>query len=247
MDLVKVALLSAVVGIIGTGTGGVIVALRGNPSKKTLSAFLGISAGVMISLVAFDLMPEAFHLAGTWISLAAFLAGALALTALDLVMPHVHHMTTDKESSRFARTALVVAVGIGMHDLPEGLAVGASLESAFSLGLRIAILMFLHNIPEGMAVAAPLAAIGKRRSNMIFVSALTGVPSVIGALLGSVIGVSPVILGISMAFAAGAMLFVTFDELVPGACEMANDGHAGTLGAVAGVIASIAISRLMTP
>ncbi len=247
MDLARVALLSAVVGIVGTGTGGVIVALRGNPSKRTLSLFLGISAGVMISMVAFDLMPGAFEMAGTWISLGAFLAGALALTALDLVMPHMHHMTTDKESSRFTRTALVVAVGIGMHDLPEGLAVGAGLESASSLGLRIAILMFLHNIPEGMAVAAPLAAIGKSRSNMMLVSALTGVPSVIGALLGSVIGVSPMILGISMAFAAGAMLFVTFDELVPGACEMPNVGHAGTLGAVAGVIASIAISRLLTP
>lgn len=246
MDFIRIAAISAVVGIVGTGAGGVIVALRGTPTRRTLSLFLGVSAGVMISMVAFDLMPEAFRLAGTWISLLAFLAGALALTALDLVMPHMHHMTTDKESSRFARTALVVAVGIGMHDFPEGLAVGASLESAASLGVRIALLMFLHNIPEGMAVAGPLAAIGKSRSNMILVSAITGIPSVIGALLGSVLGVSSTVLAVSMAFAAGAMLFVTFDELVPGACELC-EGHAGTLGAVAGMIASIAVSRLLTP
>ena len=246
MDLTRIAAISAAVGIVGTGAGGIIVALRGTPTKRTLSLFLGVSAGVMISLVAFDLMPEAFHLAGTWVSLLAFLAGALALTGLDLVIPHMHHMATDKESSRFARTAMVVAVGIGMHDFPEGLAVGASFESATSLGLRIAILMFLHNIPEGMAVAGPLAAIGKKRSYIVSIAALTGVPSVIGALIGSAVGVSPTILAVSMAFAAGAMLFVTFDELVPGACELC-EGHAGTLGAVAGIIASIAISRLLTP
>jgi hypothetical protein len=92
LDLARVALLSAVVGIVGTGTGGVIVALRGNPSKRTLSLFLGISAGVMISMVAFDLMPGAFEMAGTWISLGAFLAGALALTALrPCDAPHAPH------------------------------------------------------------------------------------------------------------------------------------------------------------
>lgn len=247
MLLARVILISAIVGIVGTGAGGLIVAMRGNPTKKTLSMFLGISAGVMISMVAFDLMPEAFRLAGTWTSLLAFTVGALSLTALDLVTPHMHHLATDKESSRFARTALVVAVGIAMHDFPEGLAVGAGLGSAASLGFRIAILMFLHNIPEGMAVAGPLAAMGRNRSNVILVSTLTGVPSVFGAMLGAVVGITPVVLAVSMAFAAGAMLFVTFDELVPGAGELCDGGHSGTLGAVAGVIISIAISRLLTP
>lgn len=246
MSVIQIVAVSFVVGVIGTGAGGIIVSLHGNPSKKTLALFLGVSAGVMISLVAFDLMPQAFTLAGTWVSLLSLLAGALAIMSIDLMLPHVHHMPTDRESSRYARSALVIAVGIGMHDLPEGLAVGASLESAASLGLRIAILMFLHNIPEGMAVAGPLAALKKSRWHIIAISALTGVPSVVGALIGSVVGVSPTFLAVSLAFSAGAMLFVTFDELVPGAQELA-DGHAGTLGVVAGIIASIAVSRLLTP
>lgn len=133
-----------------------------------------------------------------------------------------------------------------MHDLPEGLAVGASFGAALSLGLRIATLMFLHNVPEGMAVAAPLAAMRKSRRDIILVSACTGLPSVLGTAIGSVISVSPLILAFSLAFSAGAMLFVTFDELIPGAQELA-EGHAGTLGAVAGMIAGISLSRLLGP
>jgi len=103
-----------------------------------------------------------------------------------------------------------------MHDLPEGLAVGAGLASGSSLGFRVAALMFLHNMPEGMAVAGPLACIGRKRSNIILISALTGLPSVVGAAIGALFGtLSPEVLSASLAFAAGAMLFVTFDEVIP--------------------------------
>jgi ZIP family zinc transporter len=245
----ETVLIAVVVGVVGTGAGGVLVSLWGNPGKKILAVFLGFSGGVMISVVAFDLMPQAFTLAGTYVGLAALLAGALSTMAIDLLLPHVHHFAVDKESSKFERTAIVVAAGIAMHDLPEGLAVGAGLSSATaaSLGLKVAVMMFLHNIPEGIAVAGPLAAMGRRWAYVVGISALTGCPSVLGAAIGSLVGrVSPVVLAFSLAFSAGAMLFVTFDELIPGAQELA-DGHAGTLGAVAGIIASIAMSRLMTP
>ncbi len=76
--------------------------------------------------------------------------------------------------------------------------------------------MFLHNMPEGMAVAGPLACIGRKRSNIILISALTGLPSVVGAAIGALFGtLSPEVLSASLAFAAGAMLFVTFDEVIP--------------------------------
>ena len=245
-SLLRIAAIAAVVGVVGTGAGGLIVSIWGGPSKKVLALFLGVSGGVMVSLVAFDLMPQAFTTAGTTVSLISLLAGALATMSLDLFLPHTHHLASDRESSKFARTAVVVAAGIGMHDLPEGLAVGASFGAAVSLGFRIALLMFLHNVPEGMAVAAPLAALKRKRRDIVLLSALTGLPSVLGSVIGSAVSVSPVILAFFLAFSAGAMLFVTFDELIPGAQQL-SEGHAGTLGAVAGIIASIALSRMLTP
>ncbi|MGI6663632.1 MAG: ZIP family metal transporter [Bacillota bacterium] len=246
MSFLNIILLSAVVGVVGTGAGGLIVSLRGNPSRKLLSLFLGYSGGVMVSLVAFDLMPEAIELGGTVLPLAFMVVGAVTIMIFDMLLPHSHHFSCDEESSRFARTAYVVAMGIAMHDLPEGLAVGAGLASGSSLGFRVAALMFLHNMPEGMAVAGPLACIGRKRSNIILISALTGLPSVVGAAIGALFGtLSPEVLSASLAFAAGAMLFVTFDEVIPDAEELSEGGHSGTLGAVAGVMTSIVLSQLL--
>ncbi|MGI6666924.1 MAG: ZIP family metal transporter [Bacillota bacterium] len=246
MSFLSIILISAVVGVVGTGAGGLIVSLRGNPSKKLLSLFLGYSGGVMVSLVAFDLMPEALELGGTFLPLAFMVIGAITIMIVDMLLPHSHHFSCDEESRRFARTAYVIAMGIAMHDLPEGLAVGAGLASGLSLGFRVAALMFLHNVPEGMAVAGPLACIGRKRSEILLVSAATGLPSVGGAALGAWFGhLSPPVLSASLAFAAGAMLFVTFDEVIPGAEELSEGGHSGTLGAVAGVMTSIVLSQML--
>jgi ZIP family zinc transporter len=246
MSFLSIILVSAVVGVVGTGAGGLIVCLRGNPSKKLLSLFLGYSGGVMVSLVAFDLMPEAIELGGTLLPLVFMVIGAVTIMIFDMILPHVHHFSCDEESMRFARTAYVVAMGIAMHDLPEGLAVGAGLASGSSLGFRVAALMFLHNMPEGMAVAGPLACIGRKRSNILLISAATGLPSVAGAAVGALFGtVSPEVLSASLAFAAGAMLFVTFDEVIPDAEELSEGGHSGTLGAVAGVLTSIVLSQVL--
>ena len=156
MSFLSIILISAVVGVVGTGAGGLIVSLRGNPSKKLLSLFLGYSGGVMVSLVAFDLMPEALELGGTFLPLAFMVIGAITIMIVDMLLPHSHHFSCDEESRRFARTAYVIAMGIAMHDLPEGLAVE---PPASGLGFRYA-LMFC-TMPEGMAAAGPGVSDGR--------------------------------------------------------------------------------------
>jgi ZIP family zinc transporter len=238
-------LIAFVVGVIGTGAGGLLVTLLGKPTNRTLSALLGFSAGVMVSIVTFDLMPEALSISGTAVGLVWLVIGALSVACVDLVYPHIHHMSADRESSRFVRTAIVVTLGIMIHDLPEGLAVGAGLGPYSDVGWVVAILMFLHNIPEGMAVAGPLAAAGRGRRELLLFSALAGCPSVLGAAIGSLAGqISPSVLAGSLAFSAGAMVFVSFDELIPAAQEIA-EGHSGTFGAVTGLIAAILASKLL--
>ena len=239
--------ISDVVGVVGTGMGGVLVTLSRSPSRRYLSLMLGLSGGVMVSLTCFDIMPEAFRLAGHATSIFWLILGALLAAAADLVTPHIHHMPEDKESLRFARTSIVVGLGIALHDLPEGLAIGASLGSNTTVGLKLAILVFLHNIPEGLAVAGPLRAWGRSAKSIILFSALAGTPSVAGAVAGACLGaISPVVLGGSLAFAGGAMLFVVFDELIPAAQELSSH-HSGTFGAVAGVVLAMIMSELLGP
>lgn len=203
---------------------------------------LGFSAGVMLSIVTFDLIPEALEKAPALVGLSGLVAGAVLLAFTDFFTPHVHFFSDDEESQRFIRTGMLVGVGIALHNLPEGLAIGAGFVSSPQFGLGIALLMAIQNVPEGMAMACPFSRTPLPRSKIIGATLLAGLPMGIGALLGAVFGVSsPSVLAFSLGFAAGAMLFITCDELIPDAQEL-RVGHSGTYGIVMGVLAGIVIS-----
>ena len=117
---------------------------------------------------------------------------------------------------------LVLAAAVALHNMPVGMAIGATFGQpslpghAGHAGILAALIIGLHNIPEGMSIAAPLLTGGSRPLGAIGVAALSGLPTILGALLGYSAGVmDPALLGASLAFAAGAMLYVVFGELLP--------------------------------
>ncbi len=128
-----------------------------------------------------------------------------------------------KEKSRreLFVAGIVMAFAIALHNLPEGMVIGASYvgeDVMFGLsgGLAVAVVIGLHNIPEGMSVSVPLVAGGMKKAKAVFLTAATGVPTVLGAMLGYYLGtISPVSLSLSLSFASGAMLYVVFGELLP--------------------------------
>lgn len=135
---------------------------------------------------------------------------------------------TNKKTKRELFVAgLVMAFAISLHNLPEGMVIGVSYATettatlTMSGGLAMAIIIGLHNIPEGMSVSVPLAAGGMKKYKAVLVTALTGIPTIIGAMLGYVLGsISPLSLSLSLSFAGGAMLYVVFGELMPEAILM---------------------------
>ncbi len=136
---------------------------------------------------------------------------------------------------------ILLGLGIALHNIPEGLAIGAGYASSDQLGLELALIMGIHNLPEGVAIAAALDAGGCRKSKTMLITALAGLPMAAGAFIGAMLGiVSPLVLSVSLGFAAGAMLFVTCDELIPNAQNLAR-GHSATLGFLLGVVTGILI------
>lgn len=122
---------------------------------------------------------------------------------------------------------LVMAIAIALHNLPEGMVIGASYAKedtttlTMSGGLAIAIVIGLHNIPEGMSVSVPLSAGGMGKVKAALITAATGMPTILGAMLGYYLGsLSPISLAISLSLASGAMLYVVFGELLPEAILM---------------------------
>lgn len=230
-------------GVGGTGLGGVASLFFRCLPSRTYSVVLGFSAGVMLSVVAFDLMPEAIEAGGLQYAVLGILAGVILVSLLDL-LPHTHFMTSDRESSRFIKAGVIVGLGIAMHNLPEGLAIGAGYASNTALGLGLGLVIAVHNFPEGMAMACPMIIGGMHPLRVVGATVLAGMPMGLGALIGALLGsLSPVFLSVCLGFAAGAMLFVTCDELIPDAQELAS-GHSGTFGIVAGVLAGIILTSL---
>ena len=247
--------IKALAGMGGTGMGGLVSCLFRKDSSKTVSLLLSFAAGVMTSVVCFDLLAEALHSDGTsskvGLVVAGVLAGYIVIAILNAwidrntdhevahidenhprtadsleELTHANHLQEHREGrqprSGLFLAGLVMAAAIALHNVPEGMVIGASFaRSAKEMllnrgGLTMAIVIGLHNIPEGMAVAVPLISGGMPKWRSVIVTALTGFPTVLGALLGFAVGaMGPTALAVSLSFASGAMLYVVFGELLP--------------------------------
>lgn len=235
-------------GVVGTGLGGVLGAIFKSDSPVVISLLLSFAAGVMISIVCFDLVHGAMDTnAGLYWVLGGMAAGIACVYGLNFAIDHhanthvpkeaghpktaycpeelIHadHLAAHKrEGSKLGLfiAGIVMASAIALHNLPEGMTIGASFVYTDDLlsgpTLLLAWLIGLHNIPEGMAVAVPLISGGMGRIKAMLVTAASGIPIILGALLGFWIGeVGPLGLCLSLSFASGAMLYVVFGEIFP--------------------------------
>ncbi|MDD6284848.1 MAG: ZIP family metal transporter [Firmicutes bacterium] len=157
----------------------------------------------------------------------------------------VHASNRKKGSGDLFIAGTVMACAIALHNMPEGMVIGASYAGDSGaringVGLAVAIVIGLHNIPEGMSVSVPLISGGMKRWKAICVTALSGAPTVIGAMIGYSLGlISPVWLSLSLSFAGGAMLYVVLGELLPAAFLMQKSKAPGVLtlvGMLVGVV-----------
>ena len=243
-----VAVIGTLAGVLGTGLGGLISIVAGNRRDRTLGFVLAFSGGIMLAVVFADLFPEALRLGGIQTSLVGLSLGIALLLLLDLYLPHSHFLSLDchDRHSRFLQSSILLGIGIAMHNLPEGLAIGAGYAVSEHLGLGLTIIIAIQNIPEGMAMGGPMKAACIDDRHILMWSCLAGVPMGIGALIGAALGtVSPKMLSIALGLAAGAMLYITFDELLPEAQELGSGGHASTFGAVIGAVLGLLLILLL--
>jgi len=203
----------------GTAVGGLFLLVLPRPSELVLSVLLGFTAGVMLAATAFSLLVPALDLGSLHEVLAGFALGALLFAGLDAAVPHMHARFSERDHPRVAerhRAALLLSA-LTLHNIPEGLAVGVAFAAGGSeLGVPLAIAIGIQNVPEGFAAAAPLVASGARSLVAVGFAAATGAvePPAAFAAFGAFDLVSG-LLPAGLAFAAGAMLYVVVDELIP--------------------------------
>lgn len=246
MDLsnVWIALLLTALAGLATVVGSFIALSMRAPSPRFMSFTLGFSGGVMVLVSFVELLPIGVDNIGFFAGHAAFLLGMFGFFGLDLIVPHEYigqedypHGTDAERMARLKRTGLLVALGIGLHNLPEGMVTFAGALEDANLGLAIAAAVAIHNIPEGIAVAAPVYAATGSRSKAFWWSFLSGVSEPVGAGLAALVllpFLTPAVFGWVMGIVAGIMVAISLDELIPAAREYHTE-HLPILGIIAGM------------
>ncbi len=232
--ILNVLLLSVLAGL-ATALGGAIVLIK-KPTKRMMSFFMGLAAGVMIILSFMELLVEAWNIGGLVVAAAGFLAGSLCILVLDALLPHMHFGVKEKGLAdvKLFKYSTLIAVGIALHNFPEGIALGSSYAYLPELGLTVAIAMAIHNIPEGMAIAIPACLSGCSKSSAFRLALFSGLAEPAGALVSVLLlGVFSDFVPFGLAFAAGVMVFITLDEILPAASQNGHE-HFTSFGIVAG-------------
>lgn len=226
------------------GTAPVFLATRA--PRRLMDGLMGFAGGVMVAASCWSLLVPAMARGGPWRVALGLVAGALLLHGLDRLVPHLHPEFPDEgrlEGPPAAwRRSMLLMTAITLHNLPEGLAVGVAFGAETpGAALALTIGIGLQNLPEGLAIALPLRREGMGRLRAFWYGQLSAIVEPVAAVLGALLVTqSAALLPYGMAFAAGAMLYVVVEELLP---ETVRSGHVDT--ATLGFIGGFAVMMLL--
>ncbi|MFP3871727.1 MAG: zinc transporter ZupT [Candidatus Natronoplasma sp.] len=238
---------------ISTGVGGLIIYFIKKPKTVYLSLALGFAGGVMIYISFIELLPEAFEDAGESIGVLAFFLGIMLIGTIDYLIPEkesydlsgLTEEDKEKEKKLFT-TSKLTAYAIAGHNFPEGMITFFTALVDIRLGALIAIAIAIHNIPEGVAVAVPYYYATGNKLKAFLHSLVAGLAEPVGALFAFLI-LWPFLTGAlivtMLAFVAGIMVYISFDELLPLAQDY-DTSHSAILGIILGMLV-MAVTFLM--
>ncbi|MFX1539090.1 MAG: zinc transporter ZupT [Promethearchaeota archaeon] len=263
LDTIVIALILTGFAGLATTIGAAFAFIREKPSIRLLALGLGFSGGVMLAVSFIELLPsaieefsneglmesDAFLWGNIW-----FFVGIFAIFALDFLIPHFykeedsshthsHDLTFENDKQPISKEAIhklgiLSALGIAVHNFPEGLVTFTSTLQSVELGIVLAIAVGLHNIPEGISVSIPIVTATGDKWYAFRLGLLSGLAEPVGAFIAAILlfpFLSPAVIGASLAFVAGIMVFISFDELLP-AAKNADESHLISLGIIAGMI-----------
>lgn len=238
----EILFLSLLAGL-ATTLGALVILAIDRLSEKTLILFLGLAAGIMLSVVLLDLLPSALSYGSFLTSVLGFGAGLIFLIILSGLLASLESFSNFSGGGKWRRMGYLIALGIALHDLPEGIAIAAGFTATTQLGWLLAVAIGLHNIPEGMAMATPLALSGLSPNGILGLAALVSLVTPLGTLLGLfILGLNRSLLSFLLALAAGAMVYVVFWEILP-QCRKPHPRY-GLAGIILGFLVIVILSLL---
>lgn len=251
--IIAAGALASILAGLATGVGALPALFFKKVSPRTLYTMLGGAAGVMMAATAFSLLVPGIDYGnqvwpgkGIFVVAAGILVGASFLQLADRFLPYERYLANKIDLISSLRKIWLFIAAITLHNFPEGMAVGVSFGAGdWHNGVVLAIAIALQNIPEGLAVALPLVALGYRRGQAVFIATLTGLVEPVGGFLGvAAVSIFFPLLPVGMAFAAGAMLFVIADDIIPETQSKGKARHA-TFSFIIGFVIMMILDNLL--
>lgn len=251
--IVVIGFFASILAGLATGLGALPILFFKTISSNLFNGMLGLAAGVMLAATSFALIIPGVEFGdsmwpgyGLWIVAAGMMLGAFFLHYSDKKMPHLHLAdVSDAHLNTLQKVSLFI-IAVTIHNFPEGMSVGVSFGNGdIKNGIVLATAIGIQNIPEGLAVALPLVGLGFNKWKAIGIATLTGLVEPIGGLLGvTMVSVFSSIIPIAMGFAAGAMLFVITEQIIP---ETHSSGRSriATFSLMIGFIIMLALEQLL--
>ena len=216
MDILNYFITGLIIGGTGTFIGGLFSVIVKNPGERTVSGMLSFTSGIMLSIISFDLMPEAYAMGGFFIVTLGLAMGLLLVFVSEKMIPSTKLSNYSGKKLGYLKMSMIVMISMSLHNFPEGVAVGSSAVYSENLGLKIGILIAVHDIPEGMSVGVPLIMAGVSPPKVVLLTMLTGLPTAFGAVFGALLGgISEYFIAFCLSTAASSMLYVSANELIP--------------------------------
>lgn len=244
--VINTTILGLFFGTIGTTLGGIIGCTMKNNSNKFLSFILSFAAGLMMAVICFDLIPEALSISELAECIIGIIFGIILMIFCDVIVDKKFNTKKPKNTvkNNLLKTGIIVSIGLAIHNIPEGLAIGSGFDESTKLGLSLALAICFHDIPEGISMAVPMKNGGMKIYKIMIYVILSGIATGIGALIGCIIGkISEQIIAICLSFAAGAMLYIVSGELIPESNTLYK-GRMSAIGNMLGFIIGIGITIL---
>lgn len=237
--------LGLISGCLGALLGGVIGLVIDSKSKKIYASILEFTAGLMLAVVCFTLIPEAMEISNISVCIIGYLVGIFMMLILDKFIKVKETDIFDSSSNKGYLLGIMVAISIAIHNFPEGLAIGSGYEVSTALGLSLFFAIAFHDVPEG----ASITLLMKNNPNvsklkMLVYVFLTGIPTGIGALVGYLLGnISSTIVGLCLSFAGGVMAYVVMGNMLVEAKESYR-GRLSTVCNLLGIVAGLIVCTL---
>jgi ZIP family zinc transporter len=235
-----------VVSLIFIGqTLGSLVGIIKKVEKAFLYASLAFAASMMLGISFFQLIPESLKITPPYLVIISFLSGILIFRIVDRALPHINPELLKKEKTSVERSVTMLVIGMALHNIPEGLAIGTGYALTPALGIMIALGIATQDVPENVATIVPLYGLTKKRMKSFIITTATILFEVIGFIFGYYIlkGITQSLLGIFLALAAGFMTYISVEELIP-AARIKQNLKLGIVSLILGAICVLLISLL---